>query len=102
MLFKIFRFCQRKDTVIPTVAKIKALHGRRFSELTAAEFKTYEFYRKQGKSLGVSVRIILPNDLTEFPISASLQELEQFARTVPSKVSVTVTTPQQPSGKLAC
>jgi len=74
----------------PSIEAIKALDGRIFAMLNAAELETLEFYRAQGRKYGVAVSIINQADPKAVAAAKSRQEADHIMKSANSLISVSV------------
>lgn len=69
---------------------ILALDGRIFATLNDDEYKTYEFYRDQGRKYGVFVKVINEADPELLVQATSCLQAEQILKSANSRLSVSI------------
>ena len=74
---------------IPTTEELQMLEGKIYATLTDRENIVLNFYRNQGRELGVSVSIINDADPDELARAKSKEQAEKILKAA-SKISVTI------------
>lgn len=75
----------------PTIEEVKALDGKIFAMLTPLENEVPDFYRKQGRKFGVSIKIANEADPEELSRARSQDHADQILMKANNRISVTVT-----------
>lgn len=74
----------------PSIDDVKALNGKDFAILNNEEKAVYEFYWRQGRKFGVSVKTISEAPKEELELANSKQQYDEIVSRYPSSISIEV------------
>ena len=75
---------------LPTTEEVKALNGKIFAMLTDRENQVLDFFRKQGRKFGVSIRIGNEADPEVLAQAKNEQQADEIMKTANSRIHVSV------------